>query len=70
MIHNLVILSVKQVLMRIAPNLGWELRLAITLVTAIGLSILVNKFYEGPIAGFLSKRLLPKKQLKDRLLEA
>ncbi len=62
MIHNLVILSIKQVLMRIAPNLGWEPRLAITIVTAIGLSILVNKFYEGPMANFLSKRLLPKKR--------
>ena len=61
MIHNLVILSVKQVLMRVAPNLGWEPRLVITIVTAIGLSILVNKFYEVPIANFLSKRLLQKR---------
>ena len=61
MIHNLVILSIKQVLMRIAPSLGWEPRLAITIITAIGLSILVNKFYEEPIANFLSKRLLQKR---------
>ncbi len=61
MIHNLVILSIKQVLIRIAPNLGWEPRLVITIVTAIGLSILVNKLYEGPIANSLSKRLLQKK---------
>lgn len=61
MIHNLVILSIKQVLIRITPNLDWEPRLAITIVTAIGLSILVNKFYEGPIANFLSKRLLQKR---------
>ena len=61
MIHNLVILSVKQILSRIAPGVGWELRLAITIAVTIVLSILINRYYEIPIANFLSKRLLTKR---------
>lgn len=61
MIHNLVILSVKQILSRIAPGVGWELRLAITIAVTIALSILINRYYETPIANFLSKRLLTKR---------
>lgn len=61
MIHNLVILSVKQILTRIAPEVGWELRLIITFVMVAGLSIVINRFYEAPIANFLSKKLLPKR---------
>lgn len=60
MIHNLVILSVKQILSRIAPGVGWEPRLAITVVVTILLSILINRYYETPIANYLSKRLLSK----------
>ena len=61
MIHNLVILSIKQILSRIAPGVGWELRLAITVAVTIVLSILINRYYETPIANFLSKRLLTKR---------
>ena len=60
MIHNLVILSVKQILSRIAPGVGWEPRLAITVIVTILLSILINRYYETPIANYLSKRLLSK----------
>ena len=60
MIHNLVILSVKQILSRIAPGVGWEPRLAITVVVTILLSILISRYYETPIANYLSKRLLSK----------
>ena len=60
MIHNLVILSVKQILSRIAPGIGWEPRLAITVVVTILLSILISRYYETPIANYLSKRLLSK----------
>ena len=60
MIHNLVILFVKQILSRIAPGVGWEPRLAITIGVTIGLSILINRYYETPIANYLSKRLLSK----------
>ena len=60
MIHNLVILFVKQILSRIAPGVGWEPRLAITVVVTILLSILINRYYETPIANYLSKRLLSK----------
>lgn len=60
MIHNLVILFVKQILSRIAPGVGWEPRLAITVVVTILLSILISRYYETPIANYLSKRLLSK----------
>ncbi len=60
MIHSLVILSVKQILSRIAPGVGWESRLLITIGITIGLSILINRYYETPIANYLSKRLLSK----------
>ena len=60
MIHNLVILSVKQILSRIAPGLGWEPRLVITVAVTIILSILISRYYETPIANYLSKRLLSK----------
>ncbi len=60
MIHNLVILSVKQILSRIAPGIGWEPRLAITIGVTIGLSILISRYYETPIANYLSRRLISK----------
>ena len=61
MIHSLVILAVKQMLSRIAPGIGWEPRLAITVVVTILLSILINRYYETPIANYLSKRVLSKR---------
>ena len=61
MIHSLVILAVKQILSRIAPGVGWEPRLAITVVVTILLSILINRYYETPIANYLSKRVISKR---------
>jgi acyltransferase len=61
MVHNLVILSVKKGLEYFAPATPWELRLVISLVGAIVAGILVNRYFEAPVANRLSK-LLPAKK--------
>ncbi|WP_298525228.1 acyltransferase [uncultured Porphyromonas sp.] len=61
MVHNLVILSVKKGLEYFAPTTPWELRLVISLVGAIIAGILVNRYFETPVANRLSK-LLPAKR--------
>lgn len=61
MAHNLVILAVKQVFQRITPSNPWELRLVVSLATAIVVSILINRFFEAPIADRLSKFLPSRK---------
>ena len=60
MVHNLVILSVKKGLEYFAPTTPWELRLVISLAGAIIAGILVNRYFETPVANYLS-RLLPRK---------
>lgn len=61
MVHNLVILSVKKGLEYFAPATPWELRLVISLAGAIVAGILVNRYFEAPVANRLSK-LLPAKR--------
>lgn len=56
MIHYLVILIVNRVFSWVYPDNHWALRLVITLgITTIG-SVLVNKYFEQPIARLLSHR--------------
>ena len=61
MVHNLVILSVKKVLEHIAPSTPWQLRLVLSLGVTIVASILINRFFETPVANRLSK-LLPSRK--------
>lgn len=55
MVHNLVILTVKKGLEYFAPATPWEVRLVISLIGAIVAGILVNRFFEVPVANRLSK---------------
>lgn len=55
MVHNLVILTVKKGLEYFAPMTPWEVRLVISLIGAIVAGILVNRFFEAPVANRLSK---------------
>ena len=55
MIHYLVILIVNRVFSWVYPDEGWALRLVVTLgITIVG-SILVNKYFERPVAELLSR---------------
>ena len=61
MVHNLVILSVKKILEHIAPSTPWQLRLVLSLGVTIVASILINRFFETPVANRLGK-LLPSRK--------
>lgn len=57
MIHNLVILFTKRIIEWIYPAHPWELRLLISLAITLTLSILINRFFEAPVADYLAKHL-------------
>jgi len=61
MVHNLIILSVKKVLEHIAPSTPWQLRLVLSLAVTIVASILINRFFETPVANRLGK-LIPSRK--------
>jgi len=55
MVHYLVIITVKRVIIYFAPTTPWEVRLVISLIGAIVSGILVNRFFEAPVANKLNK---------------
>lgn len=56
MVHNLVILSVKQLLERSGLLVHWSVRLVLTLLVTLLVSVLVNRYFEQPIANYYARR--------------